>query len=135
MISARVRVQPALNISADAAKHALNCLAKQKLSASPARRSDVILPPEYRSLGRLPADQFVPALMKRLNLACHADLLSAAQYHGAAHRRPQESRVFHEKNRRPIYCCLARVSFTARKRITEAPVQGFDAPGSTLLVS
>jgi len=134
MISARVRVQSALNVSADAAKQALNRLAKQKLSASPAPRSYVI-PPEYRSFGRLAADQFVPALIKRLNLACHADLLSAAQYHGTAHQRPRESRVFHEKNRRPIYCGLARVSFTARKRITEAPLQGFHAQGSTLLVS
>ena len=128
-------MQSALNVSADAAKQTLNRLAKQKLIASPARGSYVIVPLEYRSLGCLPADQFVPALMKRLNLAYYADLLSAVQYHGAAHQRPQEFQVFLEKNRRPIHCGLARVSFTARKRITEAPVQGFNTPRGTLLVS
>jgi hypothetical protein len=43
-----------------AARLALNRLARHKLIASPARGSYVILPPEYRSLGCLPADQFSP---------------------------------------------------------------------------
>jgi hypothetical protein len=60
--------QTALGVSAAAAKLALNRLAKQKLIASPARGFHVVLPPEYRALGCLPADQFIPALMKRLNL-------------------------------------------------------------------
>ena len=60
--------QAALGISAAAAKVALNRLAKQGAIASPARGFYVIVPPEYRSLGCLPADQFIPELMKSLNL-------------------------------------------------------------------
>ena len=60
--------QAALGVSAAAAKLALNRLAKQKLIASPARGFYVILTPEYGALGCLPPDQFIPALMKRLNL-------------------------------------------------------------------
>src|SRR5713226_3145602 len=71
-----------LGSSATAAKLALNRLAKQELIASPARGFYVIVPPEYRSLGCLPADQFIPALMKRLDLPYYAGLLSAAQFHG-----------------------------------------------------
>ncbi len=56
--------QAALGVSAAAAKLALNRLAKQKLVASPARGFYVILPPEHGALGCLPADQFIPALMK-----------------------------------------------------------------------
>src|SRR5882724_4388599 len=73
----------ALGTSAAAVKLALNRLAKQKIIASPARGFYVIIPPEYRSLGCLPADQFIPALMKRSGLSYYASLLSAAQYHGA----------------------------------------------------
>ena len=59
-------MQSVLGVSAAAAKLALNRLSKQKMIASPARGFYVIVPPEYRSLGRIPADQFIPALMKRL---------------------------------------------------------------------
>jgi predicted transcriptional regulator of viral defense system len=128
-------VQSALGVSAAAAKLALNRLAKQKLIASPARGSYVIVPPEYRSLGCLPADQFIPALMKRLNLPYYAGLLTAAQYHGAAHQRPQEFQVFLAKNRRPIKCGAARVAFIARKRLTDVAVQSFNTPRGTILVS
>jgi predicted transcriptional regulator of viral defense system len=124
-----------LGVSADAAKLALNRLAKQGVVASPARGFYVIVPPEYRSLGCLPADQFLPALMKRLGLSYYAGLLSAAQYHGAAHHRPQEFQVFLGKSRRPIQCGAVRVAFMARKRITEIPVQNFNTPRGTILVS
>jgi predicted transcriptional regulator of viral defense system len=127
--------QAALGVSAAAAKLALNRLAKQKLIASPARGFYVILPPEYYSLGCLPADQFIPALMKRLNLSYYTGLLSAAQYHGAAHQRPQEFQVFLASNRRPIQCGAVRVVFMARKRLKEVPVQPFNTPRGTLLVS
>jgi predicted transcriptional regulator of viral defense system len=128
-------VPSALGVSAAAAKLALNRLAKQKLIASPARGFYVIVPPEYLSLGCLPAEQFIPALMKCRNLPYYAGLLSAAQYHGAAHQRPQEFQVFLAKNRRPIQCGKVRVAFLARKRIAEVPVQSFNTPRGTLLVS
>ena len=128
-------MQSALGVSAAAAKLALNRLAKQKMIASPARGFHVIVPPEYRSLACLPADQFIPALMKRLNLPYYAGLLSAAQYHGAAHQRPQEFQVFLAKNRRPIQCGAVRVAFLARKRLADVPVQSFNTPRGTLLVS
>jgi predicted transcriptional regulator of viral defense system len=127
--------QAALGVSAGAAKLALNRLAKQKLVASPARGFYVILPPEYRSLGCLPADQFIPALMKHLTLSYYTGLLSAAQYHGAAHQRPQEFQVFLARNRRPIQCGAVRVAFIARKRLGDVPVQPFNTPRGTVLVS
>jgi hypothetical protein len=53
----------------------------------------VIVPPEYRSLGCLPPEQFAPALMETLGMPYYAGLLSAAQFHGAAHQRPQVFQV------------------------------------------
>jgi len=132
---ASTEAQSALNASPAAAKLALNRMAKQGLVASPARGFYVIVPPEYRSLGCLPAEQFIPALMQSLGLSYYAGLLSAAQFHGAAHQRPQEFQVFLAKNRRPIQCGRVRVAFMARKRIREVPVQSFNTPRGTILVS
>jgi predicted transcriptional regulator of viral defense system len=125
----------ALGVSPAATKLALNRLAKQGLIASPARGFYVIVPPEYRSLGSLPADQFIPALMKRLDLAYYVGLLSAAQYHGAAHHRPQEFQVMLAKARRPIVCGAVRVAFVVRKNIAAVPVQSFNTSRGTVLVS
>ena len=128
-------VRSALGVSAAAAKLALNRLEKKKLLASPARGFYVILPPEFSSLGCLPADQFIPALMERLNLPYYAGLLSAAEYYGAAHQRPQEFQVFLAENRRPIRCGMVRVAFIARKHVKDVPVQNFNTPRGTVLVS
>jgi len=128
-------MRQSLRVSPAAAKLALLRLAKQGLVASPARGFYVIVPPEYRQLGCLPADQFIPALMERHGLAYYAGLLSAAQYHGAAHHRPQEYQVVVAKNRRPIACGGVRVAFIARKRVAEVLVQSFNTPRGTIRVS
>lgn len=124
-----------LGVSADAVKLALHRLARQTLIAQPARGFYVVVPPEYRSLGCLPADQFIPALMRRLGLSYYAGLLSAAQYHGAAHHRPQEFQVMLGKPRRPIRCGQVRVAFIVHKDIADVPVQSFNTPRGTVQVS
>ena len=124
-----------LGVSANAAKLALNRLARRGLVATPARGFYVIVPPEYRSLACLPADQFIPILMERLSLPYYAGLLSAAQYHGVAHHRPQEFQVFLNKARRPVRCGNVRVAFIVRKRLREAPVQSFNTPRGVIRVS
>ena len=125
----------ALKVSPDACKLALNRLAKQEQIASPARGFYVIIPPEYRSLVCLPADQFIPDLMKYKGLNYYAGLLTAAQYYGAAHQRPQEFQVFLARNRRPIRCGKVRVKFVARKKIEEIPVRSFNTERGELRVS
>ena len=106
-------LRSALGVSEAAARQALSRLAAKGEIASPARGFYVIVPPEYRRLGCLPADQFVPALMEHRNIPYYAGLLSAAQYHGAAHHRPQEFQVVVEKSRPAILCGAVRVAFVA----------------------
>ncbi len=125
----------ALGVSADAARLALNRLSHQTMVASPARGFYVVVPPEYQSLGCLPADQFIPALMDRLGLPYYAALLSAAQYHGAAHHRPQEFQVMLAKSRRPLKCGLIRVAFSVRKDLKDVAVQKFNTPRGSVAVS
>jgi predicted transcriptional regulator of viral defense system len=124
-----------LDVSRDATRLALYRLAKRGFVASPARGFYIIVPPEYKRLGSLPADQFLPALMEWRKTKYYAGLLSAAQYHGAAHHRPQEFQVMVEKNQRPIDCGSVRVSFIARKRVRAVPVQSFNTPRGTISVS
>lgn len=125
----------ALGASRDAVKLALNRLSHKGEIASPARGFYVVVPPEYRSLGCLPADQFIPTLMAQSKTVYYAGLLTAAQYHGAAHHRPQEFQVMLGKARRPIQCGKIRVAFHVRKRIADVPTQSFNTPRGTILVS
>jgi predicted transcriptional regulator of viral defense system len=130
-----VEAHAALKGSEDSVMHALSRLIQQGMLASPSRGFYMIIPPEYRSLGSLPPDQFIPALMDHLGLAYYAGLLSAAQYYGAAHHRPQEFQVFVARNRKPIRCGAARVAFIARKNIDEVSVQSFNTSAGTIRVS
>lgn len=125
----------ALSASPDAVKLALNRLGKQGLIATPSRGFYVIVPPEYKSLGCLPADQFIPQLMQQLNLRYYAGLLTAAQYYGAAHHRPQEFQVFTKKSRRPLKCGKVRVNFITRKDAANVATRPFNTPRGTLAVS
>jgi len=125
----------ALGGSPAAVKQALNRLQRKGEVASPARGFYAIVPPEYRGLGCLPADQFIPALMAHVGMSYYCGLQSAAQYHGAAHHRPQAFQVMLEKARRPIHCGKVRVVFHVRKRMTEMPVQHINTPRGTIAVS
>lgn len=124
-----------LRASPNGVKLAINRLLRKGDIASPARGFYVIVPPEYRALGCLPADQFIPALMERAKTPYYAGLLSAAQYHGAAHHRPQEFQVMLGKPRRPIKCGKVRVVFHARKCVADVPVQRINTPRGTVAVS
>ncbi len=108
-------------------------MAKKRLIASPARGLSVILCPEYRRLGCLPAELFVRALMEHLGQPNCAARLSAAQFHGVAHFRPRVFQFAVTKNRRAITCGAIRIAFVARKRITDVSVQRINT--STILVS
>lgn len=125
----------ALGVSPQAVTAALNRLAKQGAIASPIRSFYVIVPPEYRSLGCLPAEQFVPALMRDRGQPYYAGLLTAAQYHGAAHQRPQEFQVLLARPRRPIACGRVRVTFIVRKRLHDVPIETVNTPRGALVIS
>lgn len=125
----------AMGVTPPALKVALHRLAKRQLITSPARGFWILIPPEYRSLGALPADQFIPDLMSYLGLRYYAGLLTAAQYHGAAHQRPQEFQVMLEKSRRPIACGRVRVVFAVRKNLRKVRMQSLNTPRGTLLIS
>ena len=88
--------------------------------ATPFRGFHVIVPPEYRTLACLPAEQFLPQLMEHLGLVYYAGLLSAARLHGAAHQAPMVFQAVVRENRQDIECGSVRVQFVARTRNSHA---------------
>lgn len=128
-------VRAALGVSAQATRMAMHRLLQQDVVASPARGFYVIIPPEYRSVGCLPADHFIPELMDFVGARYYVGLLSAAQFHGAAHHRPQEFQVVLEKTRRPIACGRVRIAFVQRRNASRIPVQQFNTPRGFIAVS
>jgi predicted transcriptional regulator of viral defense system len=125
----------ALGASIPAVRAALRRLKAKGEIANPYRGFFVIVPPEYRRLGSLPADQFVPQLMQHLGEPYYVALLSAAELHGAAHQRPQAFQVMVKRNRRAIECGEARVQFVARKDMEDTPVITKKTPRGLLRVA
>ncbi|WP_419162416.1 type IV toxin-antitoxin system AbiEi family antitoxin [Candidatus Palauibacter sp.] len=99
--------------------------------AEPVQSFHIIIPPEYRSRGCLPAEQFIPQLMGLIGEPYYFALLSAAQRHGAAHQRPQVDKVMMRKNRPSIECGQVRVEFVARRDLRRMPVREFNTPRGT----
>jgi len=121
--------------SSTAVRAALRRLKRKGLVAEPTRGFFVVVPPEYRRLGCLPAEQFVPQLMAHWGEPYYAALLSAAELHGAAHQRPQVFQVMLRHNRRPVVCGSVRVEFVARQDMEASPVVERNTPRGVLRVA
>ena len=83
----------ALGSGVIATRAALRRLRHKGEVAMPYRGFYVIVPPEYRKMGCLPANQFIPLLMDYLKEPYYAGMLTAAEHYGAAHQRPQAFQV------------------------------------------
>lgn len=118
-----------------AARAALRRLRQKGHLAVPYKGFYAIVPPEYKIIGCLPASHFIPDLMQYLNSGYYAGLLTAAEYHGAAHQRPQVFQVVTEKNRQAITCGKVRAEFVARKNMGAVPVMDFKTPRGYLKIS
>ena len=118
----------ALGAPSAAVRKQLRRLTRHGTVASPMRSFHVIVPPEYRRLGCLPAEQFIDPLMAGLDEPYYIALLSAAALHGAAHQRPQSTQVVVRKNRSTIECGEVRIVFVARANLERMPVTTVSTP-------
>lgn len=114
---------------------ALGRLQQQGFLASPSRGFYLIIPPHYQIYGCLPAEQFVPDLMKYFHLPYYVGLLSAAQYYGAAHQKPQQFQVITKKYLRPSTCGKIFTVFVRNEKVSKVPVRQFNTPTGYLNVS
>lgn len=125
----------ALGVSDIAARAAIRRLKHKGEIAQPMQGFYVIVPPEYRILGCRPAEHFINELMGHINAPYYVGLLSAAQYHGAAHHRPQQYQVVTNQKRRPIICGRVKIVFITKKDIKDVPTQKYNTPQSIISIS
>lgn len=122
----------ALGGSEVAVRAQLRRLKQRGRIASPMRSFHVIVPPEYRRIGCLPAEEFVDQLMAELGEPYYVGLLSAAARHGAAHQRPQALQVIVPTNRPSVECGQARIAFVARRELEKMPTSTFNTARGTV---
>ena len=111
-----------LGASPVAVRAALRRLKQKALIATPYRGFHVAVPPAYRRLGCLPAEQFIPDLMTHLCEPYYVGLLTAAKYHGAGHQAPMVFQVIVPTSRRGLDCGEVRVEFIARRDMSATPI-------------
>ena len=124
-----------LNKSRSAVIKAIQHLKKKKEIVSPAKGFYVIVDPEYRIYGCLPAEYFIPYLMKYWQQPYYAGLLTAAEYHGAAHQKPQTFQIITTKKKPAIQCGKIKIEFLMKEEMKNLPLQSFSTAKSILNVS
>lgn len=124
-----------LNISSIALRAAIRRLKKKGVLAEPVRGFYLIVAPEYRILGCLPADHFIDELMKYWGISYYVGLLSAAQYHGAAHQKSQQFQIMISEKHRPITCGQTKIIFITKAETEQMPTQDFKTPQGIIKVS
>jgi predicted transcriptional regulator of viral defense system len=98
-------------------------LRKQRRVFSPTRGLYVVIPPEYRSWGVVPADWFIDALMNHLGRRYYVALLSAAAYHGAAHQAPQVFQTMADGRVLDRAFGRVRMAFYSSEHVTDTPTE------------
>lgn len=129
------QAKKALGVSDIAARAALRRLKQKGELAIPLEGFYVIVPPEYRILGCRPAEHFVHELMQFINIPYYIGLLSAAQFYGAAHHRPQQLQLVINQKRRAITCGRVKIVFITRHNCEKIPTSRFDTSFGSVIVS
>src|SRR5579862_3927498 len=129
------QAKEALAVSDIAARAALRRLKQKGEIAHPLSGFYVIVPPEYRILGCRPAEHFIHELMVFINAPYYVGLLSAAQYYGAAHHRPQQFQVVTTQKRRPITCGRVKIVFITKKDAAKTPTQKLNTSHGFIIAS
>ena len=91
------RIRHDLKLSDDAARSGLYRLKKDKKIISPVNGLYVVVPPEHRPCGSIPARELVPIIMRHLKADYYVGLLSAGLFFGATHQKPARFQVVTNK--------------------------------------
>ena len=102
---------------------------------SPAKGFYIIVPPEYQTFGCLPAEMFIHELMDYFGDPYYVGFLSAAQYYGAAHQKPQYYQILTTRSRRRIQCGRVFIEFIKDKDMATHPTKPFNTLSGTISVA
>ena len=102
---------------------------------SPVRGLYVIVTPEHRSRGVVPAAHFIDPMMKHLGTEYYIAYASAAEWWGAAHQAPQEFQVAVTRRVRDRQIERVRLRFHTVKEIDAGAVRRVAGPRTTISVA
>lgn len=120
---------------ADAVRHGLTRLRHQGRVFTPARSFHVMVPPEYRSWGAVPAPWFIDAMMRHLGRDYYVALLSAAAHHGASHQAAQVFQVVTDRHVGDRDFERIRLRFYRSALASQTPTESVNTPTGTMAVS
>lgn len=119
----------------DAVRHGLARLRSQRRLFTPARSFHVMVPPEYRSWGAVPAAWFIDPMMQHLGRDYYVGLLSAAAQHGASHQAAQTFQVMTDRHLEDRDFGRVRLRFHSSALVGQTPVEQVNTPAGTMAVS
>ncbi|MBI1954015.1 MAG: type IV toxin-antitoxin system AbiEi family antitoxin [Proteobacteria bacterium] len=125
-----------LSLSGDAARAGLYRLKRGGKLISPSRGLYVIVPPEHKSYGSIPAEELMPIMMKHIDAEYYVALLSAAGFYSASHQKPM---VFQVVTNRRIKHSLkfgqVHIKLIYKKSLAGLPIKDFVVTSGYLKVA
>lgn len=103
---------------------------------SPARGFYVIVPPEYQRQGSIHPEELVVLLMEHLNQPYYVSLLSAAQYYGASHQRPNSFQVVcNRRIQHPLEFGSIRIDVAYKQNLESLPINQTATPSGYMNIA
>ncbi len=120
---------------ADSVRHGLARLRSQGRVFTPARSFHVMVPPEYRSWGAVPAPWFIDSMMRHLRRDYYVAMLSAAALHGASHQAAQVFQVVTTRHVEDRDFGRIALRFYRSGFVPQTPTETVNTPTGTMTVS
>lgn len=125
-----------LNISTGAARAGLYRLKKSGKLISPISGLYVIVPPEHKSYGSIPAEELIPIMMKHIAAEYYVALLSAAGFYGAAHQKPMVFQVITNRRiKHSLKFGQVYIKLIYKKSLSGLPIKDFVVSSGYLKVA
>ena len=102
---------------------------------SPARGLYVVVPPEFRSIGVVPATHFIDPMMNHLGVEYYLGLATAASWWGSSHHASQEFQVIANGRLPDRAIGNVRLRFISRARLDDKAIRRIAGPRTMLNVS
>jgi predicted transcriptional regulator of viral defense system len=114
------------NLSDVSARSGLYRLRKDGRLINPMRGLYIMVPPEHRSFGSIPAEELIPIIMKHMNAEYYVALLSAAAFYGASHQKPMVFQVITNRRiKRQLHFGKIYIKLIYKKSLTNLPTKDF----------
>ena len=119
-------IMQTLNVSYGAARAGLSRLKRDGKLISPVNGLYVIVPPEHKSYGSIPAEELIPIMMKHINAEYYVALLSAAEFYGASHQKPMLFQVITNKRiKHSLKFGQVHIKLIYKKSLAALPIKDF----------